>query len=105
MDPALVLSLPTFSFAPSVIYSLFVLVTALAASTSPGNAYGQFLTRDRFQIEQCGTKLRRLTAGMKSLDPTMSCWTTRLFDATGWLEEWYNDYATILHRYETYMTI
>jgi len=105
MDPALVLSLPTFSFAPTVIYSLFVLVTALAASTSPGNAYGQCLTRDSFQIEQCGVKLRRLTAGMKSLDSTMSCWTTRLFDATGWLEEWYNDYATILQRYETYLTI
>lgn len=105
MDPALVLSLPTFSFAPTVIYSLFVLVTALAASTSPGNVYGKFLTRDSFHIEQCGVKLRRLTAGMKSLDPTMSCWTTRLFDATGWLEEWYNDYATILHRYEAYLTI
>jgi hypothetical protein len=105
MDPALVLSLPTFSFAPTVIYSLYVLVTALAASTSPGNVYGQCVTRDAFRIEQCGTKLRRLTAGMKSLDPTMSCWTTRLFDATGWLEEWYNDYATILQRYETYLTI
>jgi hypothetical protein len=105
MDPALVLSLPTFSFAPTVIYSLFVLVTAQAASTSPGNVYGQCLSRDAFRIEQCGIKLRRLTAGMKSLDPTMSCWTTRLFDATGWLEEWYNDYATILQRYETYLTI
>jgi hypothetical protein len=105
MDPALVLSLPTFSFAPTVIYSLFVLVTALAASTSPGNTYGQCVTEDTFRIEQCGTSLKRLTAGMKSLDPTMSCWTTRLFDATGWLEEWYNDYATILHRYETYLTI
>ncbi|KAI4853553.1 hypothetical protein E4T44_00761 [Aureobasidium sp. EXF-8845] len=105
MDPALVLSLPTFSFAPTVIYSLYVLVTALAASTSPGNVYGQCVTRDAFQIEQCGTKLRRLSAGMKSLDLTMSCWTTRLFDATGWLEEWYNDYATILQRYETYLTI
>jgi hypothetical protein len=88
-----------------VIYSLFVLVTALAASTSPGNTYGQCVTEDTFRIEQCGTSLKRLTAGMKSLDPTMSCWTTRLFDATGWLEEWYNDYATILHRYETYLTI
>jgi hypothetical protein len=105
MDPALVLSLPTFTFAPTVIYSLYILVTALAASTSPGNVYGHCVTRDAFQIEQCGTKLRRLTAGMKSLDPTMSCWTTRLFDATGWLEEWYNDYATILQRYETYLTI
>lgn len=105
MDPALVLSLPTFSFAPTVIYSLFVLVTALAASTGPGNTYGQCLTRDTFKIEQCGARLRRLTAGMKTLDPTMSCWTTRLFDATGWLEEWYNDYAAILHRYETYLTI
>ncbi|KAI4851461.1 hypothetical protein E4T44_02118 [Aureobasidium sp. EXF-8845] len=105
MDPTLVLSLPTFSFAPTVVYSLYVLVTALAASTSPGNVYGQCVTRGAFQIEQCGTKLRRLTAGMKSLDPTMSCWTTRLFDATGWLEEWYNDYATILQRYEAYLTI
>ncbi|KAH0287267.1 hypothetical protein M436DRAFT_57235 [Aureobasidium namibiae CBS 147.97] len=105
MDPALVLSLPTFSFAPTVVYSLFVLVTTLAASTSPGNTYGQCLIRDHLQIEQCGAKLRRLTGGMRSLDPTMSCWTSRLFDATGWLEEWYNDYATILHRYEAYLTI
>jgi len=105
MDPALVLSLPTFSFAPTVIYSLFVLVATLAASISPGNTYGQCLARDAFKIEQCGTKLRRLATGMKSLDPTMSCWSTRLFDATGWLEEWHNDYATILHRYEAYLTL
>ncbi|CAD0088476.1 unnamed protein product [Aureobasidium vineae] len=105
MDPALVLSLPTFAVAPTVIYSLYVLVTALAASASPGNTYGQCLPRNSFQIEQCGFKLKGLAAGMKILDPTMSCWTTRLIDATGWLEEWYSDYATILQRYETYLTI
>lgn len=105
MDPALVISLPTFSFAPTVLYALFVLVTTLAASTSPGNAYGKCLVRDNFQIEKCGSNLRRLTAGMKGLDPTMSCWTVRLFDATGWLEEWYNDYSMILRRYETHLVI
>jgi hypothetical protein len=105
MDPALVISLPTFSFAPTVLYALFVLVTTLAASTSPGNAYGKCLVRDSFQIEKCGSNLRRLTAGMKGLDPTMSCWTVRLFDATGWLEEWFNDYSMILRRYETHLVI
>ncbi|KAI4725554.1 hypothetical protein E4T49_06708 [Aureobasidium sp. EXF-10728] len=100
MNPGLVLSLPTFAFAPTVIYSLYVLVTALAASTSPGNAYGQCLARKSFQIEHYGFKLKRLATGMKSLDPTMSCWTTRLIDATGWLEEWYSDYAIILRRSE-----
>lgn len=101
MDPALVLSLPTFCFAPTVLYSLFVLVTVLVAATDPANAYGQCLTKDSFRIEQCSLKLRSLTAYMKVIDPTLSSYTTRMFDATGWLEEWYNDYTAILRRYET----
>lgn len=102
MEPALVLSLPTFCFAPTVLYSLFVLVNLLVASTDPANTYGQYLAKDRFRIEQCGQKLRTLTAYMRSLDPTMSCYTTRMFDATSWLEEWYNDYNTILRRYKAH---
>jgi hypothetical protein len=100
MDPDLVLSLPSFCFAPTVVYSLFVLVTVLVAATDPVNTYGQCLTKDSFRIEQCGLKLRNLTAYIKSFDPTLSCYTTRMFDATGWLEEWYNDYTAILQRFE-----
>jgi hypothetical protein len=100
MDPALVLRLPTFCFAPVVIYSLFVLVTALVAATDPANTYGQCLAKDSFRIEECGLKLRLLTRNLRPLDPTMSCWTTRLFDATSWLEEWYADYSAILQRYQ-----
>ncbi|KAF2632132.1 hypothetical protein BU25DRAFT_487687 [Macroventuria anomochaeta] len=102
MDPALVLSLPTFCFAPTVLYSLFVLVNLLVASTDPTNTYGQCLAKDQFHIEECGAKLRRLTTQMRTLDPTMSCYTTRMFDATSWLEQWYNDYTAILQRYEAY---
>ncbi|KAF3035030.1 hypothetical protein E8E12_006367 [Didymella heteroderae] len=47
MDPALVLSLPTFCFAPSVLYSLFVLVNLLVVSTDPANTYGRYLARDK----------------------------------------------------------
>ena len=103
MDPALILSLPAFCFAPTVVYALFVLVTALVAATAPDprNTYGQCLPKDCFRIEQCGMKLRNLVAYIKVLDPTLSCFTTRMFDATGWLEEWYNDYSAILRRYET----
>lgn len=100
MEPALLLSLPTFCFPPTVLYSLFVLVNLLVASTDPANTYGRCLTKERFRIEECGSKLRLLTAQMRVLDPTMSCYTTRLFDATSWLEQWYNDYTTILQRYE-----
>jgi len=100
MEPALVLSLPSFCFAPAVVYSLYVLVTALVATTDPSSTYGQCLAKDSFRIEQCGLKLRRLTACLKRLDPTMSCWSSRLFDATSWLEEWYKDYNAILQRYE-----
>ncbi|KAL6704482.1 hypothetical protein ACN47E_008111 [Coniothyrium glycines] len=101
MDPELVLSLPTFCFAPTVLYALFVLVTALVTATDPSNTYGCLLTKHEFSIEECGVKLRALTNCMKVLDPTMSCYTTRLFDATEWLEEWYNNYAVILQRYNT----
>jgi hypothetical protein len=100
MDPALALSLPSFCFAPTVLYALFVLVTTMVAATDPANTYGQVVAKDNFCIEQCGEKLRRLTAGIKLLDPSMSCYTTRMFDATSWLEEWYNDYIAILGRYE-----
>jgi hypothetical protein len=100
MDPALLLSLPTFCFAPTVLYALYVLIHVLVAATDPASTYNQCLTKDSFYIEQCGLKLRSLTASMKSQDPTMSCYTTRMFDATGWLEEWYNDYSAILRRYE-----
>lgn len=100
MDAALVLDLPTFCFSPTVLYSLFVLVSLLVASTDPSNTYGQYLSKEDFLIEQCALKLRALTSELKSLDPTMSCYTTRLFDAAGWLEEWYNDYTAILQRYE-----
>lgn len=100
MDPALLLSLPTFCFAPIILYSLFVLVNVLVTSTDPANTYGQVLDKGRFQVEECGLKLRLLTTRMKVLDPTMSCYTTRMFDATSWLEQWYNDYTAILQRYE-----
>lgn len=100
MNPALVLNLPSFCFAPTVVYALFVLVTALVASTDPKSTYSQFLVKDQFRIEDCGLTLQSMTLLIKCLDPTMSCWTSRLFDATGWLENWYNDYSAILLRYE-----
>jgi hypothetical protein len=100
MDAGLVLSLPSFCFAPTLLYSLFVLVNALVACTDPASSYGQWVAKNSFRIEECGMKLRNLTACLKLLDPTMSCYTTRLVDATGWLEEWYNDYNAILLRYE-----
>ncbi|KAF7525340.1 hypothetical protein G7054_g11132 [Neopestalotiopsis clavispora] len=100
MDPTVVLSLPTFSFAPTVVYALFVLVNAFVAATDPANTYGQCISKSEFRIEECGRKLRGLTAKLKVLDSTMSCYTTNLFEATGWLEGWYNDYTAILERYE-----
>jgi hypothetical protein len=100
MDPALLLSLPAFSFTPIVLYALFVLVTTMVAATDPTNTYGQCLPRDCFRIEYCGLRLRSMTACMLSLDPTMSSFTTRFIDATSWLEEWYNDYVAILQQYE-----
>ena len=100
MDPVLVLDLPTFSFTPNIVYSLFVLVTAMVAATDPTNTYGRLLPRDCFRIEECGQKLRALAARVKALDPSTSFWSTRLIDATSWLEDWYNDYTVILRRYE-----
>lgn len=103
IEPTVILSLPFFSFAPTVVYSLYVLVTALVAATSPNNTYGQILRRDDFGLEQCNHKLRNLTAKLKALDPTFSCFTTRLFDATEWLETWYDDYVSILQQYDSRM--
>ncbi|KAI8933656.1 hypothetical protein NX059_009377 [Plenodomus lindquistii] len=101
MDPALVLALPAFSFAPALIYSLYVLVNVMVAATSPSaNTYGQFLPKDCFRIELCSAKLRNLVAGLRALDPTLSCYSTRIIDATSWLEGWYNDYTALLRRYE-----
>ncbi|KAF1930725.1 uncharacterized protein M421DRAFT_58092 [Didymella exigua CBS 183.55] len=100
MDPALLFSLPTFCFAPSVLYSLFVLVNLLIVSTDPASTYGRYLARSECRIEECDAKLQRLTTEMKVLDPTMSCYTTVLFNATSWLGRWYNDYIAILQRYE-----
>lgn len=100
MDPALVLSLPTFCFAPSVLYSLFVLVNMLVVSTDPANTYGRYLKRGKCRIEEYDAKLGHLTAQIKALDPTMSCYTTVLFNATSWLGQWYKDYTAILQRYE-----
>ena len=104
MDPAMVLSLPSFCFAPTLLYSLYVLVNALVAATDPGNTYGQCITKDNFRIEECSLKLRNLTTSMRSLDPTLSCFTTRMVDATSWLEEWYIDYTTILRQYEGHLS-
>ena len=100
MDAALVLSLPSFCFTPTLIYTLYTLVNALVACTDPSNTYGQFITKENFRIEECGMKLRGLTTRLKMLDPTMSSYTTRFVDATSWLEEWYNDYNAILQEYE-----
>jgi hypothetical protein len=100
MDAALVLSLPTFCFAPSVLYSLFVLVNLLVVSTDPANTYGRYLARGECRIEEYDAKLGHLSAQIKALDPTMSCYTTVLFNATSWLGQWYNDYTAILQRYE-----
>ncbi|KFA69029.1 hypothetical protein S40285_08458 [Stachybotrys chlorohalonatus IBT 40285] len=103
IDPVLALGLPPFSFAPTALYSLYVLVTTMVVSTTPENTYGQYLTNlpmGSFRIEHCGLRLRTLTSRMTALDPTMSCYTTRLFDATSWLEEWYINYMSILERFE-----
>lgn len=100
MDANLALGLSSFCFAPKVLYSLFLLVTALVAATDPQNTYGRCVPRDCFEIDQSSQKLRSMTVRLQALDPTMSSWTTRFIDATGWLEEWYKDYATILLRYE-----
>ena len=72
----------------------------MVASTDPANTYGQCLPNNCFRIEECGLKMRNLVMYMKVLDPTLSCFTTRMFDATSWLEQWYNDYTAILQRYE-----
>lgn len=100
MGPNLALNLPTICFAPTVLYSLFVLLTVMVAATDPANTYGQCLTEDSFRIEQCNVKLRNLTAQLKSLDPTLSSFATRMLDATGWLEEWYNNYIIIVRQYK-----
>ena len=100
MDPNLAINLPPFCFTPTILYALYVLVTVLVAATGPENTYGQCLPGDSFHIERCGSKLRRLTAGMVTLDPTMSCFSTRMFDATSWLKEWHKDYIGIIQRYE-----
>ncbi|KAF2654058.1 hypothetical protein K491DRAFT_705436 [Lophiostoma macrostomum CBS 122681] len=100
MDPALVLSLPSFNFPPVVLYALYILVTTLVAATDPTNTYGQCLAQDKFCIEHFGLKLRSLTSALKSFDPTLSYFTTRMIDATSWLEEWHNDYKAIVQRYE-----
>jgi hypothetical protein len=104
MDPFLVVNISTFSFTPLVLYALYVLVTVMVSATDPANTYGQCLARDSFRIEQCSLKLRHLNASIKLIDPTMSCYTTRLMDATSWLEQWYIDYTAILRRYETTVT-
>ncbi|KAH7390791.1 hypothetical protein DE146DRAFT_662712 [Phaeosphaeria sp. MPI-PUGE-AT-0046c] len=101
MDSSLVLSLPSFCFAPNILYSLYVLVTTLVTASYPGNTYSQCVDKDRIRIEEYGLKLRVMTSCLKALDPTMSCWTTRMIDATSWLEDWYNDYAAIVARYES----
>jgi hypothetical protein len=68
--------------------------------TDPASTYQHCLSRHSFRIDECGLKLRTLTAYLKCLDPTLSCWTSRLFDATSWLEAWYKDYDAILQRYD-----
>ncbi|KAL1591688.1 hypothetical protein SLS60_011687 [Paraconiothyrium brasiliense] len=100
MDPSMVLNISTFSFTPMVLYSLFMLVTAMVSATDPTNTYGQCLPKASFYIDECGLKLRQLSSSMKALDPTFSCYTTRMIDATSWLEQWYIDYTRILRRYE-----
>ncbi|OAG12407.1 uncharacterized protein CC84DRAFT_1192601 [Paraphaeosphaeria sporulosa] len=100
MDPSVLVNISTFSFTPLVLYSLYVLVTVMVSANDPANTYGQYVARESFRIEACGLKLRHLSASMKALDPTFSCYTTRMMDATNWLEQWYNDYTAILRRYE-----
>ncbi|KAH7309866.1 hypothetical protein B0I35DRAFT_440740 [Stachybotrys elegans] len=100
MDPELVINLPSFCFSPIVVYALFVLATGLVVAADPESTYRQHMGRDGFQIDECGNKLKGLVDRLKSLDPTMSCWTTKLFDATGWLQQWHSDYSTIVERYE-----
>lgn len=78
MDPGLMLSLPSFCFAPTLVYACFILITASVGATDPANTYGQYITKDYFGIEHCGLKRHVMTAQLKSLDPTFSCYTTRL---------------------------
>ena len=100
MDAALVLNLPVFSFSPNIVYTLFVLVTAMVAATDPENTHGQCLSKESFHIEECSLRLGNLSSQLKALDPTFSCFTTRLVDATNWIGNWYTDYTGILQRYQ-----
>ncbi|CAI6334274.1 unnamed protein product [Periconia digitata] len=100
MDPAVVLELPTFCFAPVVLYTLFVLVTVFVTATDPTNTYGRYLARERFLIEHYGAKMLGLRKEVIESDPMMSCYTTRMIDATSWLGQWYDDYNVIIERYQ-----
>jgi hypothetical protein len=105
IEPAVILSLPFFQFAPTVVYSLYVLDTAFVASTAPGNTHHRVTANKVFGIKACNSKLNSIAVQLRALDPTLSCFTTRMFEAAGWLETWYDDYVAILERLDDRMDV
>ncbi|KXJ87476.1 hypothetical protein Micbo1qcDRAFT_215854 [Microdochium bolleyi] len=92
--------LPSFCTASLVTYSLYMLVNVLVAATGPQRTYGRYIAREILQVDKYLGKLRALNVRLREVDPTMSCFTTRILDATGWLDQWYNDYVVIVQRFE-----
>ncbi|KAH7014255.1 uncharacterized protein B0I36DRAFT_278131 [Microdochium trichocladiopsis] len=105
LSPMTIVHLPSFCTAPLITYSMYMLMCVLVSATGqPSGVYGRYITREMLAVDKYLLKLRDLVGRLKVVDPMMSCYTTRILDATGWLEQWYNDYAGILQRYESNMS-
>jgi len=102
LSPSTIVHLPSFCTAPLITYSTYMLACVLVSATGqPGGTYGRYLPREMLQVEKYLGKMRELVARLKVVDPTMSCYTTRILDATGWLEQWYGDYVGIVRLFES----
>ncbi|KAJ1323865.1 transcriptional regulatory protein LEU3 [Microdochium nivale] len=100
LGPSTIVHLPSFCTAPLVTYSLYMLVNVLVATTGPRATYARYIPPETLRVGEYLAKLRGLNSRLRVVDPTMSCYTTRILDATGWLEQWYNDYVVIVQRFE-----
>lgn len=102
LAPSTIVHLPSFCTAPLITYSTYMLSCVLVSATGqPGGTYGLYLPRELLRVDEYLGKLRDLVARLKVVDPTMSCYTTRILDATGWLEQWYSDYVGIVRLFES----
>ena len=94
MDIGTIVLLPGLIFASRVAYAGFILLQVYITATAFGNTFGAAITPEDLRVEFYLRKMVEVSTKVKEADGRSS--VSRIFSAWIRMEEWYNNYTTML---------